>query len=121
MKILLERGKKPTIVLISFLLSFAAFSAAATSKPPAHSAAPRAAAKSAVSQAPSATRNEELEGMKMDLARMKSLVQQMEVNIAQVDTTGSFLKHQFQLEIDAWKVMIASMQRRIEAMEKKDR
>lgn len=49
-----------------------------------------------------------------DLAKMKSLVQQMEQNLAFVDTTQSPLKHQFQLEIDMWKTTINQMERRLQ-------
>ncbi len=59
-------------------------------------------------------REDELtKGLRADIVRMEALVQQMEVNLAQVDVTQSPLKHQFQLEIDAWRVMIASMKRRL--------
>lgn len=50
-----------------------------------------------------------------DLRRMRSLVQQMETNLAFVDTTQSPLKHQFQLEIDMWKAVIGQMERRLDA------
>jgi len=59
-------------------------------------------------------RDDELtKGLRADIARMEALVQQMDVNLAQVDVTQTPLKHQFQLEIDAWRVMIASMKRRL--------
>src|SRR5258708_21664688 len=76
---------------------------------------PRAAlAKSAQSSAAAPQREDELtKGLRADIARMEALVQQMDVNLAQVDVTQSPLKHQFQLEIDAWRVMIASMKRRL--------
>jgi hypothetical protein len=45
---------------------------------------------------------------------MKALVQQMESNLAFVDTTQSPLKHQFQLEIDMWKIVIQQMERRLD-------
>jgi hypothetical protein len=56
---------------------------------------------------------EQSQGLKDDLARMKALVQQMETNLAFVDTTQSPLKHQFQLEIDMWRTMIRQMERRL--------
>jgi len=85
---------------------------------PSASASP-AAARTAAAQAPAGQSNEELiAGLKLDLARMETLVQQMEVNLAHVEPGQTFLKHQFQLEIDTWKVMIVSMRRRVQAMEK---
>jgi len=53
------------------------------------------------------------EALRADIARMKNLVQQMEINLAFVDTTQSPLKHQFQLEIDVWKVMIVHMEKQL--------
>ena len=56
---------------------------------------------------------EDIQALRSDLQRMKSLVQQMENNLAFVDTTQSPLKHQFQLEIDMWKTVIGEMERKI--------
>jgi hypothetical protein len=53
--------------------------------------------------------------LREDLRRMHTLVQQMESNLAIVDTTQSPLKHQFQLEIDMWKAVISQMERRLGA------
>lgn len=58
--------------------------------------------------------NDQSQALRDDLAKMKSLVQQMEQNLAFVDTTQSPLKHQFQLEIDMWKTTINEMERRLE-------
>jgi hypothetical protein len=57
----------------------------------------------------------ELQSLRNDLQRMKVLVQQMESNLAFVDTTQSPLKHQFQLEIDMWKTVMGEMERKINA------
>ena len=70
--------------------------------------------KSSQAETSATQREDELtKGLRADIARMEALVQQMDVNLAQVDVTQSPLKHQFQLEIDAWRVMIASMKRRL--------
>jgi len=45
---------------------------------------------------------------------MRSLVQQMETNLSVVDTTQSPLKHQFQLEIDMWRMMIQRMEKQLQ-------
>ncbi len=55
----------------------------------------------------------EAQAMREDLERMKALVQQMQSNLAFVDTTQSPLKHQFQLEIDMWQALITNMERRL--------
>lgn len=57
----------------------------------------------------------DLEELRDDVQRMKVLVQQMESNLAFVDTTQSPLKHQFQLEIDMWNTVIGNMERRLAA------
>ena len=62
----------------------------------------------------SQTTQGDLEALRSDLQRMKVLVQQMESNLAFVDTTQSPLKHQFQLEIDMWKAVIQQMERRLD-------
>lgn len=58
--------------------------------------------------------NDQNQALRGDLAKMKSLVQQMEQNLAFVDTTQSPLKHQFQLEIDMWKTTINQMEGRLQ-------
>jgi hypothetical protein len=50
-----------------------------------------------------------------DLKKMRSIVAQMEANLAFVDNTQSPLKHQFQLEIDMWKALISHMEKRAQA------
>ena len=47
-----------------------------------------------------------------DIKRMRVLVQQMQNNLAFVDNSQSPLKHQFELEIEMWKVVISDMERR---------
>jgi len=58
---------------------------------------------------------DEARALQSDIRKMRALVQQMETNLAFVDTTQSPLKHQFQLEIDAWRVLIDQMERRAQA------
>jgi hypothetical protein len=63
---------------------------------------------------------DEQRALQADIKRMRALVQQMETNLAFVDTTQSPLKHQFQLEIDGWKVLIDEMERRAQG-DRRDR
>jgi len=58
------------------------------------------------------TRANDAQAMRDDIKRMRALVGQMETNLAFVDTTQSPLKHQFQLDIDMWNVVINQMERR---------
>lgn len=59
--------------------------------------------------------NDEAKAMEADIRRMRALVDQMQSNLAFVDNTQSPLKHQFQLEIDAWRTLISQMERRAQA------
>jgi hypothetical protein len=56
---------------------------------------------------------EDAQALKSDLNRMRSLLQQMETNIAFVQNTQTPLKHQFELEIDMWRLQIDDMDRRV--------
>ncbi|HET9839010.1 MAG TPA: hypothetical protein VFR84_12300 [Candidatus Angelobacter sp.] len=58
---------------------------------------------------------DEARALQGDIKRMRGLVQQMQQNLAFVDATQSPLKHQFQLEIDAWNTIIDQMERRAQA------
>jgi len=71
--------------------------------------------KEAASARPSQTSvgQTDVQALRNDLQRMKALVQQMELNLAFVDTTDSPLKHQFRLEIDMWKTVIGEMERKL--------
>jgi hypothetical protein len=59
-------------------------------------------------------RGSDVQALRDDVTRMKALVQQMQSNLAFVDTTQSPLKHQFQLEIEMWQTLITEMDRRLD-------
>jgi hypothetical protein len=52
------------------------------------------------------------QALRDDIRKMRALVHQMETNLAFVDTTQSPLKHQLQLDIDMWNILINQMERR---------
>lgn len=52
------------------------------------------------------------QALRDDIRKMRALVGQMETNLAFVDNTQSPLKHQFQLDIDMWNIVINQMERR---------
>ena len=58
------------------------------------------------------TRANDAQALRDDIRKMRALVRQMETNLAFVDTTQSPLKHQFQLDIDMWNILIDQMERR---------
>jgi hypothetical protein len=59
---------------------------------------------------------QELQALTNDIARMQSLVHQMENNLAFVQTTTTPLKHQFELELEAWRVVLNGMERRVQRL-----
>ena len=61
------------------------------------------------------TRANDAQALRDDTKRMRALVGQMETNLAFVDSTQSPLKHQFQLDIDMWNIVINQMERRTQA------
>jgi hypothetical protein len=77
----------------------------------------------AVAQAPTEKREsrapvttvdqQDIQALTNDIARMQSLVHQMEMNLAFVQTTQTPLKHQFELEIEMWRVVLDGTDRRL--------
>jgi hypothetical protein len=55
--------------------------------------------------------------LRADLQRLKILLNQMRTNLAFVQTTQTPLKHQFELETDAWQIIVEQMERRVKHME----
>jgi|SRR6185312_10007578 len=101
---------------LAILLFLSYFATAQTARSHSHDTPPaQAEATQKTSPEPRGTsaRSENLQALRQDVARMKVLVQQMQSNLAFVDTTQSPLKHQFQLEIDMWQTLITEMERRL--------
>src|SRR5438874_191929 len=59
---------------------------------------------------------QEVQALTNDISRMRTLVQQMEMNLALVQTTQTPLKHQFELEIDMWRIILSDMERRAQRL-----
>jgi len=57
-------------------------------------------------------RANDAQALREDIRKMRALVAQMQSNLAFVDSTQTPLKHQFQLDIDMWNVLINQMERR---------
>ena len=58
------------------------------------------------------TRGNDAQALRDDIRKMRALVAQMQSNLAFVDSTQTPLKHQFQLDIDMWNIVIDQMERR---------
>ena len=69
--------------------------------------------------ASSAPNSSDIEQMRADLERLKVLLNQMRTNLAFVQTSQTPLKHQFELETDAWQVIVEQMDRRLRQMEER--
>ncbi len=63
--------------------------------------------------------SEDVEQMRADLQRLQALLTQMRTNLAFVQTSQTPLKHQFELEADAWQVIVEQMDRRLKQMEER--
>jgi hypothetical protein len=66
--------------------------------------------------ATAAENQQEAQALTQDIARMRSLLQQMEMNLTFVTNTQNPLKHQFELEMEMWRVVLDGMERRAQAM-----
>jgi len=98
---------------IAFSLLIASANTQSTETAHPHSTAP-----SAVHETPPAQpESDDIEQMRADLERLKVLLNQMRTNLAFVQTTQTPLKHQFELETDAWQVLVEQMERRLKQME----
>ena len=76
------------------------------------------ATQAAVHETPSAqAESGDVEQMRAGLERLKVLLNQMRTNLAFVQTTQTPLKHQFELETDAWQVIVEQMEWRLKRME----
>jgi len=77
-------------------------------------------AASAQTQATHETRkvdSEDIEQLQRDVQQLRVLVNQMRNNLAFVQSSQAPLKHQFELEADAWQVVIEQMDRRLKYIE----
>jgi hypothetical protein len=96
-------------VSLAFILMMCAASAAPQSAPTKPiEALPQPQARNTASDA-------DVEAMRADLAHMRILVGQMQRNLGFVDSGLTPLKHQFELEIEMWNLLINDMQRRLNA------
>ena len=61
----------------------------------------------------------ERQGLEKDLEKMRTLIEQMQRNLAAAATGESPLKYQFQLDIDMWQLLVQQMERRLEGSTKR--
>ncbi len=46
-----------------------------------------------------------------DLERMRSLISQMQINLTNLPSGYSAVKHQFELEIEMWQILVGRLER----------
>ena len=63
----------------------------------------------------------DLPGLKTDLEKMRILLEQMQRNVAFVSPGDTPLKHQFQLEIDMWQLLLRDMEKKANPQDGADR
>jgi hypothetical protein len=61
---------------------------------------------------------QEIEALKSDLQKMRSLLSQMQTNLAFVGSTTTPLNHQLELEIQMWRVLIDQTERHLQKLER---
>lgn len=91
-------------VILAFLLTALLIHAQEPSKP-----VPAGAPRAATAGVPA----EDAQALREDVQKMKSLIYQMQRNLASVSTAQDPLKHQFELEIEMWQLEIARLERHL--------
>ena len=104
----------PKLVLIAWMAAVTAFPISLTA---AQSPNPGKSATDSNSQAAHNQSSDQLEAMRADSKKMHAILNQMQTNLAFVTNTTDPLKHQFELEIDMWQVLLEQMERRVASME----
>ena len=66
------------------------------------------------------SQNSDLEAMRADSRKMHVILNQMQTNLAFVTNTNDPLKHQFELEVEMWQVLLNQMDRRIEEVGRRE-
>src|SRR5436190_264016 len=72
------------------------------------------------SQAVRTQNSDQLEAMQADSKKMHVILNQMQTNLAFVTNTNDPLKHQFELEVEMWQMLLTQMDRRIEEMGRRE-
>ena len=67
--------------------------------------------------APSAADQAEIDALRSDLLRMRSILDQLRNNLGYVSSTTQPLRHQFELEIDMWQIQMGQTERRLQRLE----
>ncbi len=66
----------------------------------------------------SAVDQQELEALRGDIKRMRVLLNQMQTNLAFVQTSDTPLKHEFDLNNEMWQIVMNDMDRRLQKLDR---
>ncbi len=97
-------------IMMTMLLSVLALTQATNPRPGQRS-------KAETAQPAVAADQQEVEALRGDIKRMRVLLNQMQVNLAFVQTSDTPLKHEFDLNNEMWQILLGDMERRVEKME----
>jgi hypothetical protein len=74
---------------------------------------PKAPSKELQPQREAGMSREQVRELQGDLDRMRNLVEQMQTNLAFISSPQTPMKHQFELEIEMWQLVIERMDQKI--------
>jgi hypothetical protein len=72
------------------------------------------------SQTARSQNSDQLEVMRADSKKMHVILNQMQTNLAFVTNTNDPLKHQFELEVEMWRMLLNQMDGRIDEMGRRE-
>jgi hypothetical protein len=72
-------------------------------------------AETAVAQHETGMNKEQAQAMQADIQRMRVLIHQMQNNLGAVTSAQDPLKHEFELEIEMWQILLNQMERRMQS------
>jgi hypothetical protein len=102
------------VVLLALMAAVTAFPISLTA-----AQSPSKSATNSTSPSPQ-NQNSDLEAMRADSKKMRVILNQMQTNLAFVTNTNDPLKHQFELEVEMWQLLLNQMDRRIEEMGRRE-
>ena len=105
-----------TLVLIALMGAVTAFPVSTTA---AQSPTPKTATDTNSTNT-NTQHSDQSEVMRADSKKMHVILNQMQTNLAFVTSTNDPLKHQFELEVEMWQILLNQMDRRIEEMGRRE-
>ena len=104
-------------VLVALMTVITAFPSSLAS---AQSPSAAKSATNSTSPIPQSQNSDQLEAMRADSTKMHVMLNQMQTNLAFVTNTNDPLKHQFELDVEMWQMLLNQMDRRIEDMGRRE-